>query len=109
MFRIDFAYTESFVLLDDRMNEMETKARKKLHAQGLADSQIQIEPFLNLRYEGTDCALMCSPECEDITKMKAGNATKHGDFLASFLKRYAFHCGNIFLIIYLSNFLLNKV
>ncbi|XP_020286106.1 5-oxoprolinase [Pseudomyrmex gracilis] len=79
---------ESFALLDNRMDEMETKVRKKLRAQGFADSQIHIEPFLNLRYEGTDCALMCSPECEDITKIKAGSATRRGDFLASFLKRY---------------------
>ncbi|RLU22243.1 hypothetical protein DMN91_004521 [Ooceraea biroi] len=73
----------SFDRLDDRLDTMEAKVRNRLRAQGFADSQIKTESFLHLRYEGTDCALMCTA---DRDSNKTG--TRHGDFLASFLKRY---------------------
>lgn len=43
-----------------------------------------VEPYLHMRYDGTDCALMCAP-----TRPQEGEApTKHGDFLRSFVERY---------------------
>lgn len=75
---------DSFDRLDDRLDAMEAKVRSGLRAQGFADSRIKTESFLHLRYEGTDCALMCTP-----AKQNSGNvATRHGDFLATFLERY---------------------
>ena len=45
---------------------------------------IETEPFLHLRYDRTDCALMCS-----VASFPASsNTSRHGDFLASFMARY---------------------
>ena len=30
---------------------------------------ISTEAFLNMRYDGTDCALMCTPEERDVSKV----------------------------------------
>ncbi|XP_018407362.1 PREDICTED: 5-oxoprolinase [Cyphomyrmex costatus] len=75
---------ESFACLDDRLDAMEAKVRNRLREQGFSDSQIKTEPFLHLRYEGTDCALMCSPASQDSVSI----TTRHGNFLATFLERY---------------------
>lgn len=47
--------------------------------QGFAASQIVIEPYLHLRYAGTDCALMVSPV--------PGTGGKYGDFYTAFVER----------------------
>ncbi|XP_070160047.1 5-oxoprolinase isoform X2 [Polyergus mexicanus] len=74
---------ESFARLDDRLDAMEAKVRSKLRAQGFADCQIKTEPFLHLRYDGTDCALMCTS-----VNQNSSTITRHGDFLTPFLERY---------------------
>ncbi|KAL6434957.1 hypothetical protein ACFW04_005248 [Cataglyphis niger] len=75
---------ESFARLDDRLDAMEAKVRSKLRAQGFADSQIKTESFLHLRYDGTDCALMCT----SVNENSGDTITRHGDFLTPFLERY---------------------
>lgn len=50
--------------------------------QGFTDSQIVVEPYLHLRYAGTDCALMVSPSSKESQTMK------HGDFYAAFVDRF---------------------
>ena len=46
-------------------------------------SWISVEPFLHLRYEGTDCALMVSADgYEAMTE-----TSKHGDFKKAFTER----------------------
>lgn len=82
------AHTESFARLDDRLHAMEMKVVSKLRAQGFVDSQIKTEAFLHLRYHGTDCALMCTSANID---QSVGKYPKHGDFLTTFLQRYAFN------------------
>lgn len=44
-----------------------------------------LELYLHMRYDGTDCALMCPP-----THTESGDSVrpKHGDFLRSFIERY---------------------
>ncbi|KAL0277618.1 UNVERIFIED_CONTAM: hypothetical protein PYX00_004848 [Menopon gallinae] len=74
---------ESFPYLDDRLKALETECRKDLESQGFKEDQIYTEPYLHMRYDGTDCALMCLPQ-----KDTSGTGTKHGDFLATFLERY---------------------
>ena len=74
---------ESFARLDERLDALEKKVREKVAAQGFPDSYIETESFLHLRYQGTDCALMCTP-----SKNSENKATKHGDFLTTFLERY---------------------
>lgn len=73
---------ESFARLDERLDALEKKVRAKLAAQGFPESHIKTESFLHLRYERTDCALMCTASQD--TKRKG---TKHGDFLSTFLER----------------------
>lgn len=80
---IPSASPENFARLDDRLDAMEAKVRSRLRAQGFVDSQIKTEPFLHLRYEGTDCALMCTPSNPN----SASTTTRHGDFLTTFLER----------------------
>ncbi|XP_029175794.1 5-oxoprolinase [Nylanderia fulva] len=75
---------ESFARLDERLDAMEVKVRSKLRAQGFADSQIKTESFLHLRYDGTDCALMCTSVNQNLEEI----STRHGDFLTPFLERY---------------------
>lgn len=52
--------------------------------QGFSDSDIVLEPYLHMRYDGTDCALMCSPYAENNNTVHP----KHGDFLRSFIEKY---------------------
>ncbi|XP_029678824.1 5-oxoprolinase isoform X1 [Formica exsecta] len=75
---------ESFARLDNRLDAMEAKVRSKLRAQGFADYQIKTESFLHLRYDGTDCALMCT----SVNQNSGDTITRHGDFLTPFLERY---------------------
>ncbi|KAF4532075.1 hypothetical protein B566_EDAN013405, partial [Ephemera danica] len=53
---------ENFSYLDERLSALEVECRERLLSQGLTKEQIRTEPFLHLRYEGTDCALMCGPD-----------------------------------------------
>ncbi|XP_059473428.1 5-oxoprolinase [Neocloeon triangulifer] len=75
---------ENFAFLDERLNYLDNKCRAKLKEQGFSDDQIKVEPYLHMRYRGTDCALMCHASSGD---SESGNM-KHGDFLESFLERY---------------------
>ncbi|XP_033225027.1 5-oxoprolinase isoform X2 [Belonocnema kinseyi] len=76
---------ESFERLDNRLNNLEQKVKLKLNKQGFPDSQICVEYFLHMRYEGTDCALMVTPSFNTNAQEES---TKHGDFLTTFLQRY---------------------
>ncbi|OQV21451.1 5-oxoprolinase [Hypsibius exemplaris] len=49
----------------------------------LPAEQISITPFLNMRYDRTDCALMVHPE-----EVRPHDGMKHGDFLSAFTKQY---------------------
>lgn len=46
--------------------------------------QIRTEAFLHLRYEGTDCALMCSAKGHPPTP----SSCRAGDFLSAFTSRF---------------------
>lgn len=55
---------EALPRLDDRIGRLKRKATDGLLAQGIRDASIQHEPFLNLRYNGTDTNFMI-PQPED--------------------------------------------
>jgi 5-oxoprolinase (ATP-hydrolysing) len=55
----------------------------ELEMQGFRPEQIHTEAYLHLRYEGTDCALMCTAS----QNSKAKATCKHGDFQKTFLER----------------------
>ncbi|XP_044265519.1 5-oxoprolinase [Tribolium madens] len=71
----------SFGYFDERFDALEEQCRKELRKQGFSDENIELKPFLHMRYDGTDCALMCSPE-------PGKSGTKRGDFMSAFLERY---------------------
>ena len=90
---------DNFRFLDERLEALASKCFHELRNQGFADEQIHTEAYLHLRYEGTDCALMCSPAEEEEQNQQqqqqqrhsssaAAASPRHGDFRAAFLRRY---------------------
>ncbi|XP_045540386.1 5-oxoprolinase [Papilio machaon] len=75
---------EQYERLDDQLDVLAAVCRDKLRAQGFDDTQIVLEPYLHLRYAGTDCALMVSP----IMDTRSATACRHGDFYTAFVDRY---------------------
>lgn len=72
-----------------RLNNLALQCRTNLHKQGFTDDHIVIEPFLHLRYDATDSALMCTPSLDASTVADLSvNVPDYGDFYASFLNRY---------------------
>ncbi|KAJ7338275.1 hypothetical protein JRQ81_011031 [Phrynocephalus forsythii] len=79
------AYTpEAYAQLDERIAALERACVEALAAQGFARSRISTESFLHLRYERTDCALMCSAKDYPATP----GTCRSGDFGAAFAARY---------------------
>ncbi|XP_066151271.1 5-oxoprolinase [Euwallacea fornicatus] len=72
----------NFTFFDERLEALESRCRASLRRQGFAHTDIVLEPYLHMRYDGTDCALMCGP-----TEGASANP-KYGDFLRSFVERY---------------------
>ncbi|XP_025416669.1 5-oxoprolinase isoform X2 [Sipha flava] len=75
---------ENLTYLNERINMLSLKCINELKKQGFSDNQLHTEPFLHLRYDGTDCALMCSANNDNLTDSRY----VHGDFLSGFLARY---------------------
>lgn len=77
--------TEHFGYLDAQLAELSAQCVEKLRAQGFSLAQITTEPYLHLRYAGTDCALMCGP-----SSTPSGPSPTHGDFNKTFLERHSY-------------------
>ncbi|XP_064410048.1 5-oxoprolinase isoform X1 [Latimeria chalumnae] len=75
---------ESFHLLEERITTLEEQCVAALRSQGFHRSQVSTEAFLHLRYERTDCALMCSAKGYPSTS----TSCRTGDFKAAFTDRY---------------------
>ncbi|MDR4507593.1 MAG: hydantoinase B/oxoprolinase family protein [Candidatus Brocadiaceae bacterium] len=50
--------TKNFALFQKKLNELSASATKQLHSQGFQDDDIDIQRFLNMRYQGTDTSFM---------------------------------------------------
>jgi 5-oxoprolinase (ATP-hydrolysing) len=74
---------ESFLHLDERLTVLAEQCHMELEKQGFKPEQIHTEAYLHMRYEGTDCALMCTASPSSAAK----NTCKHGDFQKTFLER----------------------
>lgn len=74
---------ESFLYLDERLTVLEKQCEVELEKQGFKPEHIHTEAYLHLRYEGTDCALMCTAS----PSSKSETVCKHGDFQKTFLQR----------------------
>lgn len=62
--------------IENRLNSLKTKALAKLASQGFKESQVTHHSFLNMRYNGSDTALMVEKSTDDET------------FGAAFIKRH---------------------
>jgi len=64
--------------------------------RGFHKDQIHTEPFLHMRYDGTDCALLCEPGSN------TNFGIRQGDFHQSFTEKYSitFRCFILFIIRY---------
>ncbi|QLQ80004.1 hypothetical protein HG537_0C06530 [Torulaspora globosa] len=49
---------DSMPKIQEKLDELVRKSKRSLEAQGFADSQMVVEKYLNLRYEGTETSLM---------------------------------------------------
>lgn len=76
--------SDAFERLDDKFDILQAKVRSKLLVQGFPEDRIHTECFLHLRYEGTDCALMCTPSFPRDSNVQC---MRHGDFANPFLER----------------------
>uniref|UniRef100_A0A8C3UP46 5-oxoprolinase n=1 Tax=Catharus ustulatus TaxID=91951 RepID=A0A8C3UP46_CATUS len=74
----------AFPRLEQRLRELERRCRDALRGQGFADEQIVTEPFLHMRYDGTDGALMVSARGHPARP----DTCQAGDFLGAFTERY---------------------
>ena len=50
---------ENYQLLHDQLAKLCDEGRQHMAARGFAD--VECEPYLHMRYDRTDCALMCLP------------------------------------------------
>lgn len=81
--------TTNVEAIRNRLIVLSTQCRENLQKQGFGNEHIVIEPFLHLRYDATDSALMCSPASADESMADLSvNIPDYGDFYATFLKRY---------------------
>ncbi|KAL7735709.1 hypothetical protein ACLKA6_019966 [Drosophila palustris] len=74
-------------VLKERLDALSKQCHAKLAEQGFR--KIELQPFLHLRYEGTDGALMCAPAAATGgLESSSSLASAYGDFHATFLERY---------------------
>ncbi|KAF9028395.1 hypothetical protein BGZ52_011210 [Haplosporangium bisporale] len=70
-------------LLQERINTLVSQCQQELGKQGFENENIDFEIYLNLRYNGTDCALMTlKPEDKD-----------DWDFAEAFVRNYKYEFG----------------
>jgi len=72
--------------LKERLDTLSQQCHNKLADQGFR--RIELEPFLHLRYEGTDGALMVAPATGKQASASNPLLAAYGDFNATFLDRY---------------------
>lgn len=75
----------------ERLDILSAACYKNLGEQNFPKTRIELQPFLHLRYDGTDCALMVSP----VTPGNKLIIHSYGDFYTSFLERYQSEFGFI--------------
>lgn len=85
---------ENLPSIDSKISALSKKCTDALRQQGFAEQHIVVEPFLHMRYDRTDCALMCSSEVSagdssSPTTVATGQAVStFGNFELSFKTKY---------------------
>ncbi|KAI1878643.1 hypothetical protein JX265_002820 [Neoarthrinium moseri] len=72
--------------LKSKMDKLKDKSRQALEDQGFTDEDIVFEEYLNMRYRGTESALM-------IIKPTGDNNTKEWDFGEAFVQHHRYEFG----------------
>lgn len=73
--------SENFEYFEQRLDALGKECVEALTKQGFNKNSIVLEPYLHMRYDGTDCALMCGGSPSD-------KSIKYGDFAKYFVERY---------------------
>ncbi|OQR76402.1 5-oxoprolinase-like [Tropilaelaps mercedesae] len=76
---------EVFAEIEAKVEQLLEECDKPLLEDGFRRERITHEVYLNMRYDKTDCALMCKPLQVETPIEKI---TRYGDFGASFQRRY---------------------
>ncbi|KAK3360230.1 Hydantoinase B/oxoprolinase-domain-containing protein [Lasiosphaeria hispida] len=77
--------------LKQKMETLKDKSRQTLKDQGFEESEIVFEEYLNMRYRGTESALMIiKPNKEDADKLYNGDGW---DFEAAFVRQHRYEFG----------------
>ncbi|XP_023215143.1 5-oxoprolinase-like [Centruroides sculpturatus] len=76
--------SDSYQIICQRIDSLVNQCKNELKKQGFDESSIITEPFLHMRYERTDCALMCT----SIDYQSDHDTYKYGDFKAAFIGNY---------------------
>lgn len=79
---LEFTSTNIFAI-KSLLDKLSANCIDQLKLQGFKRENVVLEPYLHLRYNGTDCALMISPESENDADVQ-----NYGNFMSAFLKRY---------------------
>lgn len=78
---------QNLLAIETSLDKLSQTCVDQLKLQGFEDDNIALQPYLHLRYNGTDCAIMTSPEKNEQSS-KDSLVMKYGDFMSSFIKRY---------------------
>ena len=91
---------EIFLYLDSRLEALEEECITSLMSQGFSSRNIVCETYLNLRYQGTDSALMCSA-IKTVTPQKDKECS-FGDFQQAFIERLVqtMRCHNVSPVVF---------
>ncbi|KAK0077725.1 hypothetical protein PV326_009864, partial [Microctonus aethiopoides] len=82
----------SFQRFKNRFDILSNEVRDKLNKQGFTDDKITLEYYLHMRYDGTDCALMCT-SLKSNGKNIQEQIPNYGNFSETFLERYKIEFG----------------
>ena len=85
----------NITLFWERIRSVAADCISSLVSQGFSADDITIEPFLNMRYDRTDCALMTPPSHEEraIPAKVITAASSIGDFRKAFEEQYQLEFG----------------
>ena len=75
------SFIENFRYINQRLDVLSRRCIDSLVQQGFSRDQVHAEPFLHMRYDGTDCALLCEPGSN------RDSSVIYGDFEQSFTEK----------------------
>jgi 5-oxoprolinase (ATP-hydrolysing) len=83
-----FYTSENVPTLSSRLDVLTDATRKELEKQGFRPERIRIERMLNMRFNGTDTALMVLPEVSSKTEHEHEHEHEQEDYIGAFRRTY---------------------